>query len=437
MHVPGGGRRRHAAGGGAVVRAAVSCLALLVLLAGACRAVPAVHTESPMPPGRIAFVRDGNLWLWEGGGERQLTRGGGASWPRFSADGRYLAYRYDRALWVLDLKGGGPWRVPGVSGGEWAPFGPALTGRSDQGVVVVTVTERGPLPARLVAPGAGGAAWSPDGRLLTVVRGERGPQQLAGRTTLAVVPPEGGPLKVILTEPFPRQAACGPVGGAAHPHWSADGRWLAFYRTGMTASLAADCNELAAVPAAGGRAVALGVGPANPNWFAWSPDGAAVAFTAGHGRYAWHDKTLRVAEMPPRPPYRAMTPPGYADRDPAWAPDGHRLAFTRSRTETPRRMDLPAAEQAVWVADLRTGASRPVPGSEEGISPRWGRDGSLLWVSAHLAGDRRRGILHWTPAPGQGPVSVAETDQAVSYYGQWYWRAVFDWWSLPVPNPVQ
>jgi TolB protein len=47
-----------------------------------------------MPPGRILYVRDGNLWLWQGGSSRQFSEGGTWSQPSFSPGGKEIAYVY-------------------------------------------------------------------------------------------------------------------------------------------------------------------------------------------------------------------------------------------------------------------------------------------------------------------------------------------------------
>lgn len=41
---------------------------------------------------KAVFIRDGNLWLAEGKKETRLTEGGQASDPKWSYDGRFIAY---------------------------------------------------------------------------------------------------------------------------------------------------------------------------------------------------------------------------------------------------------------------------------------------------------------------------------------------------------
>src|SRR5688572_12418351 len=47
-----------------------------------------VRQTTDMPPGRILYVRDGNLWLWHGGSSHQFSEGGTWSQPSFSPSGK-------------------------------------------------------------------------------------------------------------------------------------------------------------------------------------------------------------------------------------------------------------------------------------------------------------------------------------------------------------
>jgi hypothetical protein len=128
--------------------------------------------------------------------------------------------------------------------------------------------------------------------------------------------------------------------------------------------------------------------------------------------------------MPPEPPFRSLTPPGYADREPSWAPTARYLFFIRSIAKTPVRMDLPGEEQAIWRLDRKTGDLRKVPGTEGSLGLKVGRRGQALWPR----GDGKSAAL-WTARNGEAIPVVNRIDMGSVYYGQFDWAGVFDWWS--------
>ncbi len=100
----------------------------------------------------------------------------------------------------------------------------------------------------------------------------------------------------------------------------------------------------------------------------WSPDGKQIAFTA-----ATPGKPNKI--------YVVSAQGGSADEllaenfneiDPTWSSDGTRLAFGRLSIPTP-----PAVE-AIFVIDLKTRQVTTLPGSENLFSPRWSPDGHFM-----------------------------------------------------------
>jgi Tol biopolymer transport system component len=54
--------------------------------------VAAASAQSNSPPGGIAFVREGDVWVWRGGDVSRLLKNGSASDPRWSPSGDALLY---------------------------------------------------------------------------------------------------------------------------------------------------------------------------------------------------------------------------------------------------------------------------------------------------------------------------------------------------------
>jgi dipeptidyl aminopeptidase/acylaminoacyl peptidase len=151
------------------------------------------------------------------GEARQLTRGHADHSPRFSPDGRYLAYlsaplRQPAQLHVLPLDGGEPWRLgpfdDGCEGPVWLPDSSALVVSAptrppeERGRSAEELAER-PRPRRITT-----TRYRFNGRGWTVDRAQQ----------LFLVPLDGG-------EPCP--LTDGPWDASA-PAVSPDGRWVLF-----------------------------------------------------------------------------------------------------------------------------------------------------------------------------------------------------------------
>jgi Tol biopolymer transport system component len=172
------------------VLAAVSCAILLVVVA-----TPSARAASPGTNGRVAFVRNGNIFTVrsDGTGVRQLTTDGRNFVPRWSPDGQRIAFQHASELWAMRADGRGKHRVvQRLKAGRptWSPDGRTLAfnGRPsnepsvyvyqissdavdgtatrlrrydrDQEAYVDVSTQNGPI------------AWSPSGRYLVYEGGE-------------------------------------------------------------------------------------------------------------------------------------------------------------------------------------------------------------------------------------------------------------------------
>ena len=186
--------------------------------------------------------------------------------------------------------------------------------------------------------------------------------------------------------------------GDSTPRWSPDGRSLAFI------SNRDEQSQLWRIPLDGGEAVQLtrleegGIGD-----YAWSPDGAHIAFTfrkkpewatkkareereknkrstppmilrsaayreegAGYiGDEHWHLRVLHVESGEVRQLTHAAAEPG----DLAWSPGGTRLAFTTNRTPNP---DLTRQFTEIRIVPLEGGP-------EEHVAAPEGPKGALAW----------------------------------------------------------
>jgi dipeptidyl aminopeptidase/acylaminoacyl peptidase len=204
------------------------------------------------------------LWLvpYRGGVPRRLTGGAGRDRaPRFSPDGRFVAFLSDRGgtnqLYVIAVDGGEALAVTGMARGvadfDWCPDGRRL--------VVAAEDERSP---RVVGEGREGGptarhitalGWRLDGAGLTV-----------HDVHLHVVPARGGP---------PRRLTSGGW-SAAHPRVSPDGTSVAFLADLDADADLRDLARLHAVAITGGAVQPLDGPDGAVSWFCFEADGGIV-----------------------------------------------------------------------------------------------------------------------------------------------------------------
>ncbi len=246
---------------------------------------------------------------------------------------------------------------------------------------------------------------SPDGSRVAFVVAAPDKEIDKPATTIWVAPADG-------SSPG-RTFTSGPADNS--PRWSPDGRWLAFV---------ADRGhgpQLHMASLDGGEAVALTETTHGVSQPVWSPDGSRIAFVTRTGEWkkpedrsalersaprvveglyfrfdgiGWFDirrSHLFVVAVEGGEP-KQITKGDWDDTDPAWSPEGDRLAFVSDRSAT--RFD--EVHRDVWVVPLR-GGRRPrrlTRGRGTAASPRWSPDGrTIAYVGhEHDAGDSASNI---------------------------------------------
>jgi len=152
------------------------------------------------------------------------------------------------------------------------------------------------------------------------------------------------------------------------PSWRPDGSAIAF-----TVEEAEGDTGIFEVPAAGGTAVPLLVGPGTQDGPAFSPDGTMLAYISEIGdQYEIFTTDLTTGDA------ARLTKHSDRDSNAAWSPDGEQIAFRR---RTDGRSDI-------WL--MRADGSDAVQLTADAgnnYGPQWSPDGSTILFSSDRTGD--------------------------------------------------
>ncbi|MEW5870391.1 MAG: S9 family peptidase [Chloroflexota bacterium] len=371
------------------------------------------------PYGGYSFSPDGGWlcfsWNWSGqweiyqvrlDGEHhpvQVSGGpGGKSTPRYSPDGKRLAYVLDEDgseafdICVLELATGEhtnltPHTPDAIQPNYcWSPDGKQLAFISDRTgrfeVYVMPVEGRA---ARHVFAGAGPAwdlRWSPEGGYLAVVCEGTGQDYAT-----YLVPAAGG-------EAF-RLAEAGQGLNACEPCWSPDGRRLAF------SSGAHGFNDIGIFEVVTHQVSWVTRGEGEKTFPDWSPDGRRLVYILGRGPDTW----LAVHELDEAGPMFYQVEPGVTYL-PRFTPDGQRVAFVFGNARQP---------EDIWLLRLADGVLQQVTHSlpddlspEDFVMPREVMYPSLdgRSVPALLFQPTETGRVHLR-LDGQGDLTTESTEK--------------------------
>jgi TolB protein len=189
--------------------------------------------------------------------------------------------------------------------------------------------------------------------------------------------------------------------------WSPDGTWIAY--DSFTGEVQGESwGDIYVIRADGTNPVNLTPGAARGAEPAWSPDGSQIAFT-GEVDGVWEvfvmqadgSNPVRLTDLRAAMPNSRYWPTAY---EPAWSPDGTRIAFSATGEQ---------ADNTIWLmnadgSDL-TQLTDDLP-AYQAWRPSWSPDGSRIAYWAYRPDDGLCYQIYAMEADGSNPTNITNHD---------------------------
>lgn len=378
-----------------------------------------VSAETPLT---AAFVRDHQLWIKTGEEEVQVTKGRYVQSPKWSYDGRFIAYidgdehgeKSDLFIYDTQEKESfQPYQIE-TSDYKWSPIKNQLAYNS-HGVLNVTKMKDGrPKGFENVALGVSGFEWFPNGREFIVSSQSSLRPTGWGPVPLYKIPINANLDKYKMESFYTIKTREPDLFGidADFFKWSHDGTWVAFILI-PTASWSMDSNTLCVLSNEGKQFQAVGNMLGFKDWMKWAPTANQLAYISGEGRFFVENKKTTIADMPAAIQQKKYTPEGYVDLGLDWySPE--KVIVSRSKEN--KEWDegpVPTMFTALYAIDIKTDEQTKIsqPKKNEfdrqpqvvGTTITWLRQNAKkadVWVKKALDGKE----FKWIENIEEGPV---------------------------------
>lgn len=405
----------------------LAVVVILLMISGNATVLAAKQTDLLT----AAFVRGGDLWIKSGGVEKQLTRGQYVRNPKWSADGKWIAYTsgeegQELRLWYVQT---GQSHLVSPQGGanfQWSPRRNQLAFLVEQQLNVIN-SEKLAKPM-VVAKGIGNYSWLPDGKgFIASSASELLPSGNWTPVNILTIPFSAldDPAQVKILYVLPKPSDDFFAIGTSTFKWSASEKWIAFLAT-PTASLSADSNFLCVLSSDGASFKTIDEMLNNPEWFDWASKDDTLAYIGGVGREALTNKQLRTISIPDGKPF-SYTPPGYVDQAFTWQGNRHLIASRAAEAKPTNELVIRPFPHLVKVK-LNSHRYKELTDSSTAFgdyNPQTIQAEQLSWVRSN----RETANVLVAGYDGRHPsVWIANIDLGANFYEVWRWSSVLSFY---------
>ncbi|WP_243526394.1 eIF2A-related protein [Bacillus pseudomycoides] len=377
---------------------------------------------------RVAFIRNHDLWIKIDGKEKQITKGEYITKPKWSYDGKWIAYAKGEEQKELELYHvvDGKKVVPSQTAAtnyQWSPI-ENIIAFEFTGTLNTYDAEKKNAAFENVSSGVGDYAWYPDGKkFLVSSEAQLLPTGWTGAQLYEIQKNAGmnpNKMKHLYTLPSMQEDFLAYV--ASNFKWSPNRKWIAFLAV-PTASWSADSNTLCLLKADGSHFEKVGQMLLNSQWIQWAPTKNTLAYIEGSGRFALENKHLKIKEVPALRQEK-FTPKGYVDWDFTWHND-KLITLSRARemewTNDEEKRSFPSLYQINIQSNRQHQITTPPPQYGDYNPFYVNGENQLTWMRS----DRKKADM-WL-ANGDGSKAnkwIENIDVPEWYYEKWNWENV-------------
>jgi dipeptidyl aminopeptidase/acylaminoacyl peptidase len=304
--------------------------------------------------------------------------------PQISPEGDWIAYTVNRSdldedeyrsrVWLVPGKGGDPVAMTAEdessSYPRWSPDGKYLaflSARDDGETQVWTLFRQGGEATQLThtAQSVRAFEWSPDSNRMLLLLKDPTPEELAAK--------EQG-------EDYKKEKTA--------PPWVIDRQQ---FKTDYVGYLDRRRTHIHVLDIASGEITQLTSGDYDDSQPAWSPDGTRIVFTSNRTQNPdsnYNTDIWLVSSVPEKAPGKLtqVTDTAGADASPAWSPDGESI----THTTVIRPEAISYAFQYLAVSSSKGGKTQVVTSDldRQAFSPEFSRDGKRIWFLLEDSGEQ-------------------------------------------------